>query len=299
MKDIDLYAIDRNWKHGFPTAGIDATVLNTKGDFQLVKPPWWSARNYLERRSVSVVFDNLHELIEKLKSFKGFDTGAEAEKGPIESGQIKLLVIICHGAAGILFVDGVDEHNSNPTDYLTSSTIPKYSADLTELGKYLASGSTVRCDGCNAAYDPGDPHQPRGTDLLISLSKFWLGVKVIAFRDFGIGLETKEAPFLFSGAEDSDMFPQGTAEPEFTLSQKFWGSYRTENSPNAKVAQDGHIVKAPVQDVLCPLDHDFVSDDQFRGHCGAKASPSSPGLSAPRPVGIQHGRPVYLREFPH
>jgi hypothetical protein len=309
LKGINLYAIDRNWKYGAPTVGLDADVLITDGDFELSEPSGASwARHYAKHRAVSVVFDDLHDLATKLGSFKGFVAGpkakplAKTELGPLEPLGIQLLVMLCHGSPGVLFVNGVDEHG-NSGDFLASSTLSTYSSDLTELGKYLAANATVRFDGCNSGSDTYDPRKPRGTDLLIALSKLWPGVRVVAFTDYGIGQETDSSPHRFVAAEDSEIhYPE--PDPAFTGVDALKASWRSEFSPHAKIARDGAIIKQPVPEVLrnqylsCPIDRATIHDDDNHGHCGAK---SAPGQGAAAPPGTNgwmvRPQPDHLKEF--
>jgi len=309
LKGINLYAIDRNWKAASPTVGLDAGVLITDGDFELSEPtgaPW--ARRYAKHRAVSVVFDSLHELVTKLASFKGFTTDAkqtslpQAEKGPLEAGGIQLLVMICHGRPGVLFVNGVDE-KGNSSEYLAPSTMTTYSPDLKALGKYLAADATVRFDSCNSGSDTYEPNNPRGTDLLIALSKLWPGVRVVAFTDYGIGQETDSSPHRFVAAEGSDIhYPE--PEPAFTGRDALKASWRSEHSPHAKIAQNGTIIKQPVPEVLrnqylsCPIDQATIHDDDAHGHCGAKSAPGE-GAAAPPGTNGWMVRPLpnRLKEF--
>jgi hypothetical protein len=309
LKGINLYAIDRNWKYGAPTVGLDAGVLITDGDFELSEPTGASwARRYAKHRAVSVVFDDLHDLVTKLGSFKGFVAGpkakplAKSELGPLEAGGIQQLVMICHGSPGVLFVNGVDEHGNSGT-FLAPSTLSTYSSDLKELGKYLAADATVRFDGCNAGSDTYEPSKPRGTDLLIALSKLWPGIRVVAFTDYGIGQETDSSPHRFVAAEDSDIhYPE--PEPAFTPADALKGSWRSEYSPHARIARDGAITKQPAPDVLrnqylsCPMDQPTIRDDDAHGHCGAKSAPGH-GAAAPPGTNGWMVRPVpnRLKEF--
>lgn len=244
---------------------MEAKQVEKVGDFEIVDPPtladkWFGG--YLKGRVVSVLFDNLADLVRKIESFKGF-VKTEDFKDPIEPGGITLLVVVCHGRPGVLFIDGVDANGVNTTAFLTASTIANYSADLGKLGKYLAASdasrggsrqfATIRFDGCNAGADTTDPHEARGSDLLIAISKAWPGTRIVAFVDYGIGRETESAPFRFGGAEDSNVyFDETQREPKFGRWAAAFHDWRSEDSPNAKIAQDGVIVRRPAHEILRP-----------------------------------------------
>jgi hypothetical protein len=264
VKDISLFAIDRNWAGAGKTVGMEATQVEKVGDFEIVDPASlgdkWFGVGYVKRRVVSVLFDTLDELAEKIESFPGF-VKTEGFKDPIEPGGITLLVVVCHGRPGVLFIDGVDANGVNPSAFLTASRIANYAADLGKLRKYLAArdpsrgGSlqfaTIRFDGCNAGADTTDPHEARGSDLLIALSKAWPGTRVVAFVDYGIGRENNSAPFRFQGAEDSNVyFDETQQEPKFGRWAAAFHGWRSENSPNAKIAQDGVIVSRPAHEIF-------------------------------------------------
>jgi hypothetical protein len=263
MKDFCLFAVDRNWKfRDGPTVGSNASSVEKAGDFELVDPVSLGDRlfgiGYVKQRSVFVLFDDLHGLVESVEKFKGFST--DGYKGPLEEGGVRLLVVTCHGGPGILFVDGVDANGSNPKDFLSAKTVVRYSSDLKRLGKFLARNdvstggsnfATVRFDGCNAGADTKNPAKERGSELLIALSQIWDGTRVVAFADYGIGTGTKSAPYLYGGAQDSNVyFEDSQAEPEFGKLKMIFSSWRSESSPNAKIAQDGVIVKRPIHEVL-------------------------------------------------
>jgi hypothetical protein len=263
MKDVTLFAVDRNWKYqDGKTVGSSAPTVEKAGDFELIDPvspgDKWFGLGYVKKRSVFVLFDDLCGLVDSLEKFKGFSS--EGFKEPIEAGGVRLLVITCHGCPGILFVDGVNAHGSNPKDFLSAKTIFRYSSDLRRLGKFLAdiskrgrsNFSTVRFDGCNAGADTNNPAQARGSELLIALSQIWDGARVVAFADYGMGEGTKIAPYRYGGAEDSGVyFDDSQSEPEtFGIVKMALSSWRSEDSPNAKIAQDGVILKRPIHEVL-------------------------------------------------
>jgi len=263
MKDVALFAVDRNWKFkDGPTVGSNASSVEKQGDFELVDPVSRGDRmfgtGYVKQRSVFVLFDDLHGLVESLEKFKGFST--KGFEGPLEAGEVRLLVITCHGCPGVLFIDGVNADGSNSI-FLSSKTIVRYASDLKRLGKFLAKNdaskgvrsnfATVRLDGCNSGADTNDPTKSRGSDLLIALSQIWDGTRVVGFADYGIGTGTKTAPYRYGGAEDSDVyFGDSQTEPEFGKLKMIFSSWRSESSPNARIAQDGVIVKRPVREVL-------------------------------------------------
>ncbi|HME37272.1 MAG TPA: hypothetical protein VKF84_18725 [Candidatus Sulfotelmatobacter sp.] len=263
MKDINLFAVDRNWFPAGRTVGSSATSVEKEGDFELVDPVSAGDRvfgiGYVTQRAVFVLFDDLRGLVDSLENFKGFST--KGFEGPLEAGGVRLLVITCHGRPGVLFIDGVDANGVNAKDFLSPSTMAKYASDLTRLGKFLATNNaskggaskfaTIRFDGCNAGADTNSAAEARGSDLLVALSQIWDGTRVVAFADYGIGRGTKKAPYTFGGAEDSNVYFSDTStEPEFGKLKMIFSSWRSENSPNAKIAQDGIIVKRPVREVL-------------------------------------------------
>ena len=270
MKDIDLFAIDRNWKSAGKTVGIKAPQVEKIGDFELVDPVSLGDKlfgsGYVKHRVVSVLFDDLDDLVGKIESFQGFvKTGGF--KGAIEPGGIRLLVVVCHGRPGVLFIDGVDA-SGKATNYLSAATIAKYSRDLGRLGKYLAAAvgskgstqpfATIRFDGCNAGADSTDPHEARGSDLLVGLSHIWPGTRIVAFIDYGIGTGSQTAPFAFAGAEDSNVYFDDTKlEPVFGKWDIATHAWRSENSPNAKIAQDGVILCRPSHEILRTRRRDF------------------------------------------
>ena len=272
MKDIDLYAIDRNYSPGVRTAGLKGTVLESKGDFELVDPlEHFAGKQYIARRAVTVVFSILNRLVTALESFgdPGFET--EGFRGFFETGGIKLFAIMCHGCPGGVDINGLRRNY----EYLAASTVAPYSEDLQKaasmwpanggpwndetlardlrrLGNFLGTDSAVRFDGCNIG--SGDP----GTDFLVTLSTVWPGIRVIAFSDYAIGAPSKKSsePRLWGVADSNDQYPEHPSEFEMKV-KSFWNAPRSEASPNAKIAQNGCIIKWPASEILLghPPDH--------------------------------------------
>lgn len=300
MKDVVLFAIDRKWRSRSyaRTTGLEGTIIESKGDFELVIQSAIQASYAPIEEVVSVVFDSLDGLLQELDSFPGF---SNSHQGRLEAGGIRLMVMICHGAPGVLFVNGVDK-GGNSGDYLDSKTMDtKYSSDLQKLGTYLRADATVRFDSCNA----GSGYY--GDILLTKLSKLWPGIRVVGYTDYGLVdpnehvtmlATTPETTLRVRGVYDTGLHDR---EPDRfdELSKRDLGllAMRSEHSPNAKIAQNGQLVKRPAQEVLlnsqlvCPADQVIVPDDETHGHCGAS---TAPGRGAAAPHGAHGG---VLRNF--
>ncbi len=253
MKDVDVVAIQKSLFTG-GEIGLQATVVEAVGAFELVDPPKYGASPYLKRRTITVVFAHFLDLVNQLENFcgdlKGFKT--PGFEGFFETGSIKCLVLITHGSPGRVDINGLNRPVIDADDLLSSPVndgmpIPPdhaYEGNLFQrLGNFLAADATVRIDGCNVA------NGTTGTEFLQSMSLKWPGRKIVGFVDFAaIGHDDKE--HRISSVHDSEEL-----YPNHPSSKALWWdtvthATRSEKSPFAKIAKDGSLIKIPESEVI-------------------------------------------------
>lgn len=225
---------------------------------------------------IALPFDDLADLAERLEQF---DLPDYMGGGRIQRGELQTLSIDAHGSPGRFFCNGIRGRQ------LRSRTVSSFRGPLRRIGLLTASSrhtardpvygsgdtswdaSTIMLMGCNSA---------RGADgdrLLTRLSYEWPHRLVVGFSvtiahlrsiyrlHEGTAQECVRPFPLDSGR--SDLHTDGVDEYLSTLdpTDATRIPFASPTSPNAKVAQDGAIIRRPADD-------DGTSTTRSRGLVG-------------------------------
>ena len=197
---------------------------------------------------VGVNFRNLDDLASQLSSIEipeyleaRVGGGCSSPRGRrLRSGELKRLAIHSHGVPGQLLING---RGGTP---LAPNTLEQLSGALRTIGLLTPddkqSPAVILLVGCLAGQGPA------GTDLLTGLSRKWPNREVVGFATLGFapgGPMRRSGGCSEPGMRDTTALFQGEAD---ATAGQHWGNLRTwpwasENSPRAKVAFNGAIVR--------------------------------------------------------
>lgn len=195
---------------------------------------------------VAIPFSKLSELATKLSSGvpmpASFCGNWFQDCDAIRTKEINRLVIMADGDHGQLAVNG-----KKAIPKLQASNIHLFRADLFKIGHYLRpSGATILLMGCLAG------NGPKGTALLLALSRLWYGHTIVGFSTIGY---RHGGQMYRSGKHCEHPGMRDTDAPDYIFANppkfdKMWLDlvrmpWASEKSKHAKIARNGCIVNYP------------------------------------------------------
>lgn len=212
---------------------------------------------------VATPFDNLEDLAGRLESLELPDY---VGGGRIRRGELQTLAIDAHGMPGAFFCEGIRGRR------MTSRSVPSFRSAMRRIGLLTASeshrardpvfgrgeatwdASTILFMGCNSA------RGAVGDRLMTRVSYEWPHRTVVGFSVTIVNLQSiyhlhegtaQECvrPFAMDSGRH-DLHSDGTDEYLATLDPRDITRipFASPNSPNAKVARDGAIIRRPAND---------------------------------------------------
>jgi hypothetical protein len=199
---------------------------------------WHIGVNFLNLADLASRLSNI-EMPEYLEARVG--GGCSSPRGRrLRNGELTRLAIHAHGVSGSLFING---RGKTP---LAPNTLEQFSGQLKTIGLLTPNDkndpAVILLVGCLAGSGSA------GTALLTGLSRKWPNRKVVGFATLGFapgGAMARGGRCSEPGMRDTTaLFP---GEADATAGQH-WGNLQTwpwasENSPRAKVAFNGAIVR--------------------------------------------------------
>ncbi|MFI9503756.1 hemopexin repeat-containing protein [Nocardia sp. NPDC052566] len=167
--------------------------------------------------------------------------------GPLQRGQVSRLAINAHGESGEVAINGaaVDRVRLTPITLATNTGLRN---DLAAIRDALDPTAPVMLFGCLAG------RNSPGTALLIALSVFFAGHRVVGFTTIGYShgaRQSRGGGFTNPGMRDTvHLFPAKSEAEESQRYDAIWNDLNalpwcSEFSPHAKVALNGFIISGP------------------------------------------------------
>ena len=257
-------------------------------------------------------FSSLRGLVDSL------NTGFAAGDQDIRRGEISRLAMACHGYPGIAWVDGQVDFTTPEEAWRRG--LSAYSAQrrhglfyesLRQLGLYTRAGSSGVEPSVILLLSCFTGRSQLGTLLLAVLSRIWPGRKVVGFTtpvmpENLVESDDAENPFCIPPGEDLSTPYSSTLEADRYGYRGFNGNPLVpadENSPYAKVAQDGCIIKWGLELNCAPNQNPYVQPRQYCPSVppqGSRVTPSSlegfqSRFAARNPSSMRSARPMGLR----
>jgi len=257
-------------------------------------------------------FSSLRGLVETLNN------GFAVRDQDIRRGEISRLAIACHGYPGIAWVDGEvqftdaeDAWRRGLSAYSAQRRNSLYYENLRQLGLYTRAASSGMEASVILFLSCFTGRGQMGTLLLAVLSRIWPGRKVVGFTtpvmpENLIESNDEENPFCVPPGQDLSTPYSSTLEAYRYGYRGFGGNPLVpadENSPYAKVAQDGCIIKWGLELNLAPDQNPNVQPRQYCPSIrpqGSRVTPSSlegfqSRFAAREPSRMRSARPIGLR----
>ena len=257
MRAVNVYA----WHSQLSSQGRVQICDNARNEAYGIHYPSgnWSGQSGWH---VGLPFDSLGDLGEKLSHL---ELPENLGGGTLQRGELQRLGIDAHGVPGTFYPNGVV-----PSRALTRRTIPNYRDELRQIGLMTASqahsayeaddpsqsqrqyeASTVLLLGCNSAAEDV------GSAFLRRLSFEWPGRLVVGFSVTVVHLNSIFRRRRDTAGECVRPFPMDAGERIRQSDVNEWAHYNlrgleshripfaSPNSPSAKWARDGEIIRQP------------------------------------------------------